>query len=219
MAQVAFVLQQADEGIAAAEVCRKGRHSHATSNNWHKRSGGMIPSEVKKLRQLEGEKTKLKRLVADLSWDIAIRPVDARRLRVWRQARPFFARSSRSAAASSICSASSFFSFAFSYSKGFKRLASVRPITPNFAFQSYSVAMKIPYSRTRSAHFAPAFPLLQCAIDLLLGKPHSLHAVCARWGRTLSQRRGEKSRCPVMLTKSRNLRTKLRQGRLSEPGQ
>lgn len=71
-AQIAFVLKQADEGTAVAEVCRKAGISDATFYNWRKRYGGMMPSEVKKLRQLEEENTKLKRLVADLSLDKAM---------------------------------------------------------------------------------------------------------------------------------------------------
>lgn len=71
-AQIAFVLKQADEGTAAAEVCRKAGISEATFYNWRKRYGGMMPSEVRKLRQIEEENAKLKRLVADLSLDKAM---------------------------------------------------------------------------------------------------------------------------------------------------
>ncbi|EAU39636.1 isrso16-transposase orfa protein [Fulvimarina pelagi HTCC2506] len=71
-AQIAFVLKQADEGTAVADVCRKAGISEATFYNWRKRYGGMMPTEVKKLRQLEEENTKLKRLVADLSLDKAM---------------------------------------------------------------------------------------------------------------------------------------------------
>ena len=71
-AQIAFVLKQADEGTAVGEVCRKAGISDATFYNWRKRYGGMMPSEVRKLRQLEEENTKLKRLVADLSLDKAM---------------------------------------------------------------------------------------------------------------------------------------------------
>ena len=71
-AQIAFVLKQADEGTAVADVCRKAGISEATFYNWRKRYGGMMPSEVKKLRQLEEENAKLKRLVADLSLDKAM---------------------------------------------------------------------------------------------------------------------------------------------------
>jgi putative transposase len=71
-AQIAFVLKQADEGTAVGEVCRKAGISEATFYNWRKRYGGMMPSEVRKLRQLEEENAKLKRIVADLSLDKAM---------------------------------------------------------------------------------------------------------------------------------------------------
>lgn len=71
-AQIAFVLKQADEGTAVAEICRKAGISEATFYNWRKRFGGMMPSEVRKLRQIEEENAKLKRLVADLSLDKAM---------------------------------------------------------------------------------------------------------------------------------------------------
>ena len=71
-AQIAFVLRQAEEGTPIGEVCRKAGISDATFYNWRKRYGGLMPSEVKKLRQLEEENAKLKRLVADLSLDKAM---------------------------------------------------------------------------------------------------------------------------------------------------
>ena len=71
-AQIAFVLKQADEGTAVAEVCRKAGISDATFYNWRKRYGGMMPSEVRKLRQIEEENAKLKRSVVDLSLDKAM---------------------------------------------------------------------------------------------------------------------------------------------------
>jgi len=71
-AQIAFVLRQAEEGSAVGEVCRKAGISEATFYNWRKRYGGMMPSEVRRLRQLEEENGKLKKLVADLSLDKAM---------------------------------------------------------------------------------------------------------------------------------------------------
>lgn len=53
-------------------MCRKAGISEATFYNWRKRYGGMMPSEVKRLRQLEEENAKLKRIVADLSLDKAM---------------------------------------------------------------------------------------------------------------------------------------------------
>ena len=55
-----------------AEVCRKAGIAEATFYNWRKRYAGLMPSEVKRLRQLEEENAKLKRIVADLSLDKAM---------------------------------------------------------------------------------------------------------------------------------------------------
>lgn len=71
-AQIAFVLKQAEDGTAIGEVCCKAGISEATFYNWRKGYAGLMPSEVKRLRQLEEENGKLKRLVADLSLDKAM---------------------------------------------------------------------------------------------------------------------------------------------------
>lgn len=71
-AQIAFVLRQADEGTAVGEVCRKAGISEATFYNWRKKYAGLMPSEMKRLRQFEEENGKLKKLVADLSLDKAM---------------------------------------------------------------------------------------------------------------------------------------------------
>ena len=63
---------QAELGTPVAEVCRKMGVSEATFFRWEQRYGGLGPSELRKLRQLEEENTKLKRLVADLSLDKAM---------------------------------------------------------------------------------------------------------------------------------------------------
>ena len=65
-AQIAFILRQGDEGTAIGEVCRKAGISEATYYNWRKKYGGLMPSEMKRLRQLEEENGKLKKIVADL---------------------------------------------------------------------------------------------------------------------------------------------------------
>jgi putative transposase len=67
--QIAFVLRQAEEGTAVAEVCRKAGISEATYYVWRKKFGGLMPSEMKRLKQLEEENGKLKRIVADLALD------------------------------------------------------------------------------------------------------------------------------------------------------
>jgi len=67
--QIAFVLRQAEEGTPIAEVCRKAGISEASFYAWRKKYGGLLPSEMKRLKQLEEENQRLKRLVADLSLD------------------------------------------------------------------------------------------------------------------------------------------------------
>ena len=71
-AQIAFVLKQADDGTSVGEVCRMAAISEATYYNWRKKYAGLMPSEMKRLGQLEEENAKLKRLVADLSLDKAL---------------------------------------------------------------------------------------------------------------------------------------------------
>lgn len=70
--QIAFPLRQAEVGTPVAEVCRKMGISEATVYRWKQLYGGLGPPELRKMRQLEEENQKLKRLVADLSLDKAM---------------------------------------------------------------------------------------------------------------------------------------------------
>jgi len=70
--RIAFALKQAELGTPVEEVCRKMGISDATFYNWRKKYGGLGPSELRRLKQLEEENAKLKRLVADLSLDKAM---------------------------------------------------------------------------------------------------------------------------------------------------
>jgi putative transposase len=67
--QIAFALRQAETGTPVQEVIRKMGISEATFYNWKKRFGGLGPSEVRRLKQLEEENRRLKQMVADLSLD------------------------------------------------------------------------------------------------------------------------------------------------------
>jgi putative transposase len=67
--QIAFILRQAEEGETVEEVCRKAGISEATYYNWRKKFAGLMPSEMRRLRQLEEENQRLKKLVADLALD------------------------------------------------------------------------------------------------------------------------------------------------------
>jgi putative transposase len=66
--QIAFALQRAESGTRVADVCRKMGISEATFYRWKQLYGGLMPSEVKKLRQLE-ENGRLRKVVADLTLD------------------------------------------------------------------------------------------------------------------------------------------------------
>ena len=68
-AQKAFILKQGTDGMPVADICRKAGISQATYFNWKKKYAGMMPSEMKRLRELEDENNRLKRIVADLSLD------------------------------------------------------------------------------------------------------------------------------------------------------
>ena len=70
--QIAFALKQAELGTSVDEVCRKMGISEATFYNWRKKYGGLGPSELRRLRQLEEENRRLKQIVADLSLDKAM---------------------------------------------------------------------------------------------------------------------------------------------------
>lgn len=70
--QIAFALKQAELGTKVEEICRKLGISEATFYNWKRKFAGLGPSELRRLRQLEEENAKLKRLVADLSLDKAM---------------------------------------------------------------------------------------------------------------------------------------------------
>ncbi len=68
-AHIAFILRQAEEGTKVEEAGRKAGISQQTFYRWKKLYGGLMPSEMKRLKQLEEENSRLKRIVADLSLD------------------------------------------------------------------------------------------------------------------------------------------------------
>jgi putative transposase len=74
-------LKQAEEGTPIGEVCRKAGISDATFYNWRKRYAGLMPSEMKRLRQPEEENGKLKRIVARNA--IRERPENSARFSLW----------------------------------------------------------------------------------------------------------------------------------------
>lgn len=68
-AQKAFILKQGADGVPVSDICRKAGISQATYFNWKKKYDGLLPTEIRRLKQLEDENNKLKRIVADLSLD------------------------------------------------------------------------------------------------------------------------------------------------------
>jgi putative transposase len=67
--QVAYALRQAESGTPVADVCRQLGVSEATFYIWRKKYAHLGVSELRRLRQLEEENTRLKQVVADLTLD------------------------------------------------------------------------------------------------------------------------------------------------------
>ena len=67
--QIIGFLKQAEAGLAVAEICRKGGFSDATFYKWRAKFGGMDASDAKRLRELEAENAKLKKLLAEALLD------------------------------------------------------------------------------------------------------------------------------------------------------
>ena len=68
--QIVGVLQEAEAGMPARDVCRKHNISEQTFYRWKSKYGGMDVSEVKRLKELERENTELKKIVAEQALDI-----------------------------------------------------------------------------------------------------------------------------------------------------
>lgn len=68
--QIVGFLKQAEAGMAVKELCRKGGFSDATFYKWRARFGGMQASDAKRLRDIEAENGKLKKLLAEAHLDI-----------------------------------------------------------------------------------------------------------------------------------------------------
>lgn len=67
--KIAFALNQTETGTRAGEVCRKMGISEATFYNRKKKFAGLGVTELRRLRQLEDENLRLKKLVSDLNLD------------------------------------------------------------------------------------------------------------------------------------------------------
>ena len=68
--QIIGFIKQAEAGIPIKEICRKGGFSDATFYKWRAKYGGMDVPDARKLRELESENAKLKRLLAEANLDM-----------------------------------------------------------------------------------------------------------------------------------------------------
>ena len=69
--QIAAILKQGEAGMKTADLCRQNGISEATFYNWKAKYGGMAVPDVQKLKRLEDENGKLKRIVADQVLEVA----------------------------------------------------------------------------------------------------------------------------------------------------
>jgi putative transposase len=79
--QIVAVLKEVEAGVPVAEVVRKAGVSKATFFKWRSKYGGATVSELARLKELEAENTKLKRMYAELALEnAAIKDVLSRKL-------------------------------------------------------------------------------------------------------------------------------------------
>jgi putative transposase len=65
--QIVSILKQHEAGLKVADICRENGISAATFHNWKAKYGGMDASQLKQIKELQEENSRLKRMYADLS--------------------------------------------------------------------------------------------------------------------------------------------------------
>ena len=70
--QIIGLLKQHEAGVSTAQICRENNVSQATFYKWKAKYGGMNVEEAKRLKQLEEENTRLKKLLAEAMLDNAV---------------------------------------------------------------------------------------------------------------------------------------------------
>ena len=70
--QIIAILKEQETGIKVTEICRKHGISDQTFHNWKKKYGGLTVDELRRMKELEQENSRLKRAVADLTLDVQI---------------------------------------------------------------------------------------------------------------------------------------------------
>ena len=79
--QIVSILKQADAGIPVKDICRQAGISTPTYYNWKSKYGGLEASELRRVKDLEAENSKLKRMYAELALDnVAMRDLIAKKL-------------------------------------------------------------------------------------------------------------------------------------------
>ena len=79
--QIVAILKQGEAGVGVAELIRKHGISRATYFNWRSKYGGVSVNELKRMKELEAENAKLKRMYAELALEnAAIKDVLSRKL-------------------------------------------------------------------------------------------------------------------------------------------
>jgi putative transposase len=79
--QIVAILKEADAGMLVKDVCRKYGISEATYYHWKSKYGGMEASDLKRMRELEGELSQLKRMYAELALEnLAMKDLIAKKL-------------------------------------------------------------------------------------------------------------------------------------------
>ena len=68
--KIISILKENEAGVSASELCRKHGMSDATFYNWRKKYGGMSVSDARRLKELELENARLKRIVANKELEI-----------------------------------------------------------------------------------------------------------------------------------------------------
>jgi len=79
--QIISILKQGDAGIQVKELCRQAGISTATYYQWKSKYGGLEASELRRVKELEAENAKLKRMYAEMALDnVALKDLIAKKL-------------------------------------------------------------------------------------------------------------------------------------------
>ena len=86
--QIVSILKQADAGVPVKDICRQAGISTPTYYQWKSKYGGMEASDLKRVKELEAENSKLKRMYAELALDnVAMKDLIAKNCRAGAEAR------------------------------------------------------------------------------------------------------------------------------------